>query len=261
MVRPSRLRQPPRLDPVANGLAGTPGLGEMMGDNLRLGLGQRREAFDEPCSDARMQRLPPAPEHGGVGGVLHQRVLERVGRVRSRSAPGNEAGTGQPLERRVEVDRGHGGHRGDQLVGELPSDCGADLRHVLDRGEAIEARHQRSLQRRWNGEFRQRPVERIALVGLAEDAALDQRAGQFLDEQRHAICAREDLIDDRVGQRLVPGDAGNDAGAVATAEAVQGQHRHMRLTDPVRPKLRPPRDHQQHRQAGGTGNHSFEQIL
>ena len=71
---------------------------------------------------------------------------------------------------------------------------------------------------------------------------------------------RKDLFDDGVGQRLVPGDAGNDAGAVATAEAAQGQHRHMRLADPGRLELRPERDHQQHRHAGGTGNHSIEQI-
>jgi hypothetical protein len=36
------------------------------------------------------------------------------------------------------------------------------------------------------------------------------------------------------GSALSLGDAGNDAGAVATAEAAQGQHRHMRAADPGR---------------------------
>ena len=71
---------------------------------------------------------------------------------------------------------------------------------------------------------------------------------------------RKDLLDDGVGQRLVLGDAANDAGAVATAKAAQGQHRHMRLADPGRLELRPERDDQQHRQIGDAGNRSIEQI-
>ena len=80
-----------------------------------------------------MQLPPPALEQRDVGGILHQRVLERVARVRRRSAPRDEPGRGEPLKRRVEVHRGQGRHGGNQLVGELPSDGGADQRHVLAR--------------------------------------------------------------------------------------------------------------------------------
>ena len=155
---------------------------------------------------------------------------------------------------------GQGRHRGNQLVGELPSDRGADLRHILDRAKPVEASHQRGLQRRRYGERRQRSVEHVAVRRLTQQPALEQRARQLLDEQRHAICVRKDLLDDGVGQRLVLGDAANDAGAVATAKAAQGQHRHMRLADPGRLELRPGRDDQQHRQVGDAGNHSIEQI-
>ena len=148
----------------------------MVGDDLGLAFDHRREPLDQHFGDARMQLPPPALEHRDVGGVLHQRVLERVGRVRRRSAPGDEAGGRQPLERRVEVHRGQGRHRGNQLVGELPSDRGADLRHILDRAKPVEARHQRGLQRRRYGERRQRSVEHVAVRRLTQQPALEQRA-------------------------------------------------------------------------------------
>ena len=232
----------------------------MAGDDLGQAFDHRGELLDQHIGDARVQLSPPAPEHRGVGGVLHQRVLERVGRLGRRSAPGDQAGGRQPLERRVELRRRQARHRGNQRVGEFASDRGADLRHVLGRGEPVEARHQRGLQRRRYRERRQRSVEHVAVRHLTQQPALEQRAGQFLDEQRHAVGVRENLLDDGVGQRLVPGDAGNDAGAVAAAKAAQRHHRHMRLADPGRLELRPDRDDQQHRQVGGAGNRSVEQI-
>ena len=66
-------------------------------------------------------------------------------------------------------------------------------------------------------------VEHVAVRRLTRQPALEQRAGELLDEQRHTICVRKDLLHDCVGQRLVLGDAGNDAGAVATAKAAQGE--------------------------------------
>jgi len=174
-------------------------------------------------------------------------VLERVGRVRRRSAPGDETGGRQLIERRIELRRRQVRHRGNQLVGEFPSDRGTDLRRILGRGKPVEASRQRVVQRRRYGDRRQRSVEHVAVRRLTQQSALEQRARQLLDEQRDAIGVRKDLLDDGVGQRLLPGDAGNDAGAVATAKAAQGQHRHMRLPDPGWLELRPDGDDQQHR--------------
>jgi hypothetical protein len=42
-------------------------------------------------------------------------------------------------------------------VRELAPECRADLRDLLDRGGAVEPREQRVVQRRGNGERRQRP--------------------------------------------------------------------------------------------------------
>jgi hypothetical protein len=121
-----------RSAPIADRLVGKPGLAKMVSHNFGLVLCQHRELLDQYLGDARMQLPALALEHRGVGGVLHQRMLESVDRVRRRSAPGNEARGCQPLERRVEVDGSRGRRRGNQLVGELPSEGGADQRHIFN---------------------------------------------------------------------------------------------------------------------------------
>src|SRR5215831_12026752 len=57
-----------------------PGLGQMMGDEFRLGRGDRRELAAQCIGDLPVQDLPPAPEQGFVCGVLDQRMLEGVAR-------------------------------------------------------------------------------------------------------------------------------------------------------------------------------------
>src|SRR5207237_5248454 len=139
-----------------------------------------------------MQLPAPALEQGVEGGVPYKRVLERVDRGGGYSAPGDEAGGCQALQRRIEVPRGQRRYRRNQLVGELSSDYGPDLRHILDWRKPVEAGYQRSLQRRGYGERRQRSVEHVAVRRLAQDPALEQCARQLFDEQRYAICVRKD---------------------------------------------------------------------
>ena len=78
-------------------------------------------------------------------------------------------------------------------MGELAADRGADLRHLLDGGEAVEARHQRIVQRRRDRERRQGAGELIAVAGVREQAGFEHRLGQLLDEQRHAVGLGYDL--------------------------------------------------------------------
>ena len=47
------------------------------------------------------------------------------------------------------------------------------------------------------------------------DAALQNAFGQFLDKQRHAVGAIDDLIDDLVGQHLAAGDLRDQSAAIA----------------------------------------------
>ncbi|MBV8525088.1 MAG: hypothetical protein JOY71_23695, partial [Acetobacteraceae bacterium] len=50
----------------------------MVGDEFRLGRGDRRELSAQGISDLPVQDLPPALEQGFVGRVLDQRMLEGV---------------------------------------------------------------------------------------------------------------------------------------------------------------------------------------
>jgi len=52
------------------------GLGQMVGNELRLGGGNRHKFSTQGIGDLPVQDLPPAPEQGFVGRVLDQRVLE-----------------------------------------------------------------------------------------------------------------------------------------------------------------------------------------
>jgi len=63
------------------------GPGQMVGDEFRLGRGDRRELFAQDVGDLPVQELPPAPEQGFVGRVLDQRMLEGVARIGWRAGP------------------------------------------------------------------------------------------------------------------------------------------------------------------------------
>ena len=92
-------------------------------------------------------------------------------------------------------------------MGELAADHGGDLGHLLDRREAVEAGHQRVVQGRRDRERRQRAGQLVAVAGVGEQAGFEHRLGQLLDEQRHAVGARHDLLEDLGRQRLAAGDA------------------------------------------------------
>jgi hypothetical protein len=50
------------------------------------------------------------------------------------------------------------------------------------------------------------PIEHVAIRLLVQQTALQHALGQFLDEQRHAVGAIDDLGDDLIGQSLAAGD-------------------------------------------------------
>jgi hypothetical protein len=80
-------------------------------------------------------------------------------------------------------------------------------------------------------------------------AALEQRLGQLLDEQRHAVGARDDLRRDLRRERLAAGDAADQGLDIRRGEARQRQDRRMPVVGPRRHEFRARRRHQQERQA------------
>ena len=90
-----------------------------------------------------------------------------------------------------------------------------------------------------NGELLRRLVELLAF---------QHRLGQFLDEQRHAVGALDDLLEQRGRQRLAAGDVLHHRHALAPAEAVERHGGDVRMADPRRLEIGAVRDDQQDRQ-------------
>ena len=81
------------------------------------------------------------------------------------------------------------------------------------------------------------PIEHVAAPFLAQQAALQDPLGQFLDEQRYAVSPIGDLFNNFIGQWLATGDLRYQSCPVAPVQAIKRQHRHLRLTRPGRLEL------------------------
>ena len=81
-------------------------------------------------------------------------------------------------------------------------------------------------------EARQRARRQYRGDPVVAIAAFQHRLGQLFDEQRHAVGALDDLVDDLAGEAGIAGKPLDQRRAVAPAEPVQRQHRHMRLAAP-----------------------------
>ena len=74
-----------------------------MGEQLGPGLPRLRPAFLQLPSDPRVQLLAPALEQARVGRVLHQGVLEGVGRRRRRAPDEHQLGGDELLQGLAEL--------------------------------------------------------------------------------------------------------------------------------------------------------------
>ena len=75
-------------------------------------------------------------------------------------------------------------------------------------------------------------------AGWSSSFAFEHRLGQFLDEQRHAVGALDDLLEQRLRQRLAAGDVLDQRHALAPAEAVERHGGDVRLAGPGRLEVR-----------------------
>ena len=112
---------------------------ELLRDHFGRRLDDVRKPLLQDHGDRRVKLLAPRPQHGRIGGVLNQRVLEGIGRIRRRAAQENELCLGQPDQRVLQHRVGQAGDRRQHLIGKNPSDRGADLQDLARRAEAVDA--------------------------------------------------------------------------------------------------------------------------
>jgi hypothetical protein len=95
---------------------------------------------------------------------------------------------------------------------------------------------------------------------LAAAVGLDHRTRQFLDEQRDAVAALDDLWRELLRQCPVAGDSPDHFGAGARVEAAQGQGPHLWLAAPWRLEFGSKGQNQRHRQAFRSVYEQIEQF-
>ena len=207
-----------------------------------------------------MQRFALALQQRVVGRVLHQRVLERVHRLRDRAVTESEPRCGQARERVCQRRLAHHVERRDQLVAELAPDDRADLRDLLDRCHAFQPRRQRVAQR-----LRDRHAGGGARVDVAiafdlQVPRLDDHLREFLHEERHAIGPGDDLRGELRRQRFAAGELRQKRAALLRCQLGEAQRRHALVLGPARLKLGAVGEHDQQRDAAELGDEQTERI-
>jgi hypothetical protein len=213
-------------------------VGPCLGQVICEGFGgSRGKALGKDASDPRMKVLAAGLEEGAVGGVLDQGVLEAVGRVGRRAAAEDQLRSDELVECSVKIGFGEGRDCRDEFVAELTADHSGSLGHLPDRGEAVKAGHEGILEGRRDGQGRERGGEFVAVAGIGEQARLEHRLGQLLDEQRHPVGACYDLLEHLGRQSLATCDSFDHRSTLPPAEAIQGQGRDVGVACPRRGEL------------------------
>ena len=167
----------------------------VLGEQLGLGGSCLWKPLLEHPGDAGMELLASGFEERLVGNVLHHGVLEGVNGIRRDAVAEDQLRSDQLVETRAQLILGPVGDRGEQRMGKLAADHRPELRHLLHRGEAVEPRHQRIVQRCRNRERRQRARKFVVIARVGQKTGFHHRLGQLLDEQRRAIGLGHDLRD------------------------------------------------------------------
>ena len=119
----------------------------------------------------------------------------------------------------------------------LSPDRRPDLRHFFGRAEPVEPRHQRGVQACGDCAERGRNGRSRAL-GRAFALRLQHRLRHFLDEQRNAVGALDDVLPDVRRQRLIAGNAVDHGGDFALRQPIESECGDMRPSNPRRLELR-----------------------
>src|SRR5262249_12944100 len=138
-------------------------------------------------------RRPPLAELRAIGDVGHERVLERVDRMRGDRDETDEVQILQISERSIELARSSDTARlSEQRLVELLADDGRGLQHLLrELAEPVDARGQQRLDGGRKGEPLDRRGQAIGAARTDEGPGADQRLNDLLRENGIAAGALE----------------------------------------------------------------------
>ena len=200
-----------------------------------LPLGKVGEVAFQHLGDARVQLLAAGAQQRAVGGVLHQRVLEQVRRLRRHAATEQQPGIGQQPEPGAQLRLRPLRHRLDQFVAEFSTEHRTDLRDFPRRAaDPVEPGSQRRVQGRRNRQRGYRGCRQHRRQAVFLTDVFQHCLGQLLDEQRHAVGALDDLVGDLLGQRLAAGDLGDHLRTLCGSEPGEPDQTDVRAAGPWR---------------------------
>jgi aryl carrier-like protein len=252
---------PAGLEPIWERFPGLPGFGEVVRQQVWLGLpGIGKLLFQHP-GHGLVQLLAAALQQRLVSRIADQGMLEHVARLRRQAAAKDQLGFEQLVERVHQFRVGGAAHGSQELVGKLAADDGCRLGDLLDRRQAVEAGDERIVQGRGNRQQWQRPAQRQAAATLLEDPHLEHGLGQFLDEQRHAVGLGEDLLQHFVGKRFVARQGLHHGLARLPPNPVQGERRDVRVPAPRRGKHRSIGNYDEHAKRLHPVDHQVQQLV
>ena len=235
--------------PVCDGLVRLGGGRPVRRHHLRFAFGDTREARAQGVGDESVQRLAPAAQKPGVGGLLQKRVGELEPRPGTGDGP-QHALRGEQGERRVEVRDAERRQRLEQLALELATDHRRHVDHVAEIRKAVEPLGQEPLER-W----------RHGRVGDRLRARLGQRERleHLLHEQRDTIGRRLDPGHDP-GIRLYLIHRRDHLAHLIGAERAELDRDDLAAIGPGRRELAPEGEHAQGGNAPQTGDDPIQQL-
>ena len=175
-----------RERPVAHRPRRLCGFGEVEGEDFRLDLAAAAGLRFERQRNAAVQPLARVAQQRIAHHVLHQGVLEMMAGAGQSRLGEQQPGALQIGQAAIDDARALGHDRTQQRIGEFAADDGADLRHGLGKQRTVEARRKRIAQ--GHGHQGRR---------TAGDLGFQDRLGELLHEQRHAVGLVEDVPDHR----------------------------------------------------------------
>ena len=187
-------RRGSRLEPIPDSLFSKLRLREVMCNHLRLRFDRTGEVVLKRFGNPAVELSSRLTQQRPVSRILHESMLEQIGRLRGHSASEKQTGRDETVQRRSQLRLRLTRHRGEQGMRKLAADCRRDLRQLFGRAaKPVEPRHQRGIQAR--GDRQRRGWDRGNRArggGLAP--CFQHRLGHLLHKQGDTVGTLNDVL-------------------------------------------------------------------